>query len=352
MLNKRQFVLSSVAISALAVTGGVGRAFASERPFTFVSWGGALSNMEKVAFMDPYSKATGKEIANVSPTSYAKIKAMVEAGHVEWDLVTVGGQFAYNGSDDGLLEEIDYNRIPNASEIDPGYRGKYGMVTSTGATVIAWNTNSFPADAGPQSWADFWDVKRFPGPRGLYKRFYYNYEAACLAAGMTAEEIYPATDKTVEVAMGKLKELKPHVSVWWGSGAQPPQLLSSGEIVLSSAWDGRMSAIEKENAPTAYTLKDAIAWGNVVVVPKGTPYKDMAMDVINYSIGLEAQMRILELNTYGPVHPKAAEAASPERRKKLVTAEENSKDLLILNEQDAAKYIKAYKETWQEFQLS
>jgi putative spermidine/putrescine transport system substrate-binding protein len=236
---------------------------------TFCSWGGALSELEKTAFLDPFAKAKGIEVVHASPTAYAKLKAMVEGGSPEWDLVDVGGRFIFQGAD--LLEPLDMALIPNAKNLDPGWVTPKGVFTSTGATVVAWNTKAFPADKGPASWKDFWDVKTFPGPRGLYKPFYYNYEAALLAAGTPRAEVYPVTEDKVKLAMDKLRELKPHVKVWWTAGAQPPQLLSTGEPALSAAWSGRIFALIKENAPFAMTYKDGIAWGNAWVVPKGSP---------------------------------------------------------------------------------
>jgi putative spermidine/putrescine transport system substrate-binding protein len=122
---------------------------------------------------------------------------MVEGGVPEWDLVDVGGRFIYQGKD--LLETLDMSLIPNAKRLDPGWVTSRGIFTSTGATVIAWNTKAFPENKGPASWKDFWDVKAFPGPRGLYKQLLYNYEAALLAAGVARGEIYPVTDDKIKV---------------------------------------------------------------------------------------------------------------------------------------------------------
>ena len=97
--------------------------------------------------MDPAGKKFGVEIANVSPTNYAKIKAMVEAKAVEWDLVDVGGQFIFQGRDQDLLEKMDFSII-NVSKIDKAWVTDYGIFTSTGATVIAYNTRSFPEGKG------------------------------------------------------------------------------------------------------------------------------------------------------------------------------------------------------------
>lgn len=104
--------------------------------------------------MDPFSQANGAEILNVSPTNYAKIKAMVEANAVEWDLVDVGGQFIYQGRDAGVLEPIDYS-IVKADHLEPYWKTEYGVYTSTGASVLAFNTKAFPEGKEPQGWADF-----------------------------------------------------------------------------------------------------------------------------------------------------------------------------------------------------
>ena len=156
-----------------------------------------------------------------------------------------------------------------------------GIFTSTGATVVAWNTKAFPDGAGPKSCEGFLGRQDLPGARGLYKPFYYNYEAALLAAGAARADVYPVTDDKVKLAMEKIRELKPNIKVWWTAGAQPPQLLSSGELAMSSAWSGRVLALMKEKAPVAMTYEDGIAWGNAWVVPKGAPNAKLAMEAMN-----------------------------------------------------------------------
>jgi len=352
MLNRRRF-LSSAATGLLAAPGALSAltliAKAQGRPMTFCSWGGALSDLEKQAFVDPFGKSRGMEIVSASPTNYAKMKAMVEAKSPEWDIVDVGGRFIFEGAD--ILESLDMALIPNAKALDPGWVTPKGIFTSSGATVIAWNTKAFPADKGPSSWKDFWDVKAFPGPRGLYKSFYYNYEAALLAAGTKRSDIYPVTDEKVKLAFDKLAELKPNVKVWWNAGAQPPQLLSSGELALSSAWSGRMFAIMKEKAPAAMTYKDGIAWGNAWVIVKGSPYAKQANELINFAISQPAQEGLLAVGTYGPVLGSAAAKGTPEQQTWMATAPNNVKDMLIINEEQAGLYSKKYEADWNKFLL-
>jgi putative spermidine/putrescine transport system substrate-binding protein len=346
MLTRRDLMAAGAAGAVLAFAG---RARADATKLTFCSWGGALSDLEKSALLDPFGKMKGFEVVPASPTNYAKLKAMVQPGPPEWDLVDVGGRFIWQGAD--YLEPLDMSLIPNAKSLDPSWVAPKGIFTSTGATVIAWNTSAFPEGKGPKSWKDFWDVKTFPGPRGLYKPFYYNYEAALLAAGTARKDIYPVTDDKVKLAMDKIKELKPHVKVWWTAGAQPPQLLSSGELAMASAWSGRILAIMKEKAPVAMTYQDGIAWGNAWVVPKGSRNAKLAMEAINYALSPEAQARLLDFGTYGPVLGSVAEKGTPEQRKALVTAPENIKNMLILNEEQAALYSAKYETEWDRMQL-
>ncbi len=152
-------------------------------------------------------------------------------------------------------------------------------------------------------------------------------------------------------AIGKLKELKPHVKVWWTAGAQPPQLLSSGELAMSSAWNGRILDIRKEKAPVAMTYEDGLAWGNAWVVPKGTPHKELAMKIINYAITEPAQERLIKIGTYGPVLASVAAKASPEEQAILVTSPQNQKRMLVMNEEQCAIYSTKYEQQWNEFQL-
>ncbi len=348
MLTRR--TLLTLAAGAAAGSGlPPARARAADRPLTFCSWGGALSELEKTTFIDPFAKSKGIEAAYAAPTSYAKIKAMVGAASPEWDLVDIGGRFIFEG--DEFLEALDFSLIPNAKTIDPGWVTPKGVFTSTGATVIAWNTAAFPADKGPTSWKDFWDVKAFPGARGLYKALYYNYEAALLAAGVARGEIYPVTDDKAKLAFEKLREIKPAVKLWWSAGAQPPQLLSTGELALSSAWSGRVAAVMRDKAPVATTYADGVAWGNASVVPKGAPNAKLAMEAINYALGEEPQTRLLAAGTYGPVLAAAAAKATPAEQAVLVTSPRNQARMLILNEQQAALYSKKYLDEWNKFQL-
>ncbi len=353
MISRRNVLrVGAAAGIASALPVGFGRNAKADpsRPFVFCSWGGTLQAMERAAFVEPFLAAKDIAFQEASPTAYAKIKAQVQAGAVEWDLVTVGGQWLYQGGNDGLLEAMDYSIIKN-EDLAGSWKAKNGVYTSTGSTVIAYNTDVFTQDRAPRTWEDFWNVRDFPGPRSLFSRMYYNYEAALRAAGVPPESVYPVTEDKVRLMFQKLEEIKPSVAVWWTSGAQPPQLLSTGEVAVAMAWNGRILDARNNSAPVAMELRSGIVWGNAFVIPKGSPYKDLAMEIINYAISEEAQDRLIPIGAYGPVLEKSAAKADAAEAERLVTYPENLKDVVIFNDEEAAAYLSKYEAEWQKFQL-
>ena len=156
----------------------------------------------------------------------------------------------------------------------------------------------------------------------------------------------------MKVVFDKLREIKPHVKVWWTAGAQPPQLLSSGELALCSAWTGRILAVMKENAPVAMTYADGIAWGNAWVVLKGSPHAKLGdggdqLRDLRRSADAPARCRHL----WARRSARLAAKATPEQQKILVTAPENARKMLIINEEQAALYSAKYDAEWNRFQL-
>jgi len=347
-MKRRSFLAGASAAAAAPMLPRLARA--ADRPFSFCSYGGALNDTERAAFLTPFAKMKGIEIVDTSPTEIAKVLAMVEANKVEWDIVDVGGAENFQLEARGALEELDMSLIPNAATLPKAFRGPSSLVTSTGATIIAWSKEAFP-DGGPQNWADFWDVKNFPGPRGFYSYFTYNYEAALRAAGLKTEEIYPYTPEKRDIAFGKIRELKPHITVWWESGAQPPQLLSTGELAASSAWSGRILSAQDEGAPIDYTYRDGVAWGNWWVIPKGGPNIELAHELFNFALAVENQKALLPMRTYGPVIEAATEGLSEEESKYLVMAPGNLETMVLLDEREGYLYEEDVIDSWRELMM-
>ena len=150
-------------------------------------------------------------------TGIADLRLKVKAGAVTWDVVASGSGSAARAGAEGMLEKLDY-KVIDVSSFLPGLAGEYCVGGDVFSTVLAWNTKTY-GDKGPQSWADFWDVKKFPGKRSYRKGVAGALEPALMADGVPPDKVYECfAPGGIERAIKKIKELKPHIAVLVGVG--------------------------------------------------------------------------------------------------------------------------------------
>lgn len=214
-MNRASFTARRTAFAlALAVFG----ASASAAEITVVNFGGANGDAQKVAFNQPFEKSTGTKVTAVEYNGeQAKVKAMVEAKHVNWDVVEVESGDLNRGCDEGLYEKLDWSKIAKKSELIPESPQTCGVGFFVWSTALAYNADKLKT--APASWADFWDVKKFPGKRGMRKGARYNLEFALMADGVAPKDVYKVlgTKAGQDRAFKKLDELKPNIQ-WWEAG--------------------------------------------------------------------------------------------------------------------------------------
>jgi putative spermidine/putrescine transport system substrate-binding protein len=306
-VTRRDFVKGvGMLAGAAAMTGGRGisPSWAQEtKELVFVNFGGEGDKAMREAWMTPYEKESGVKVTSQSPTNYAKLKSMVESKNVIWDVVDTDQDFAIRGGKQNLLELIDYSVVDKKSvDFTEEATLKYGVPPYMYSYVMAWRADKF-AGTQPKTWADFWDVKKFPGKRGLWRWMYGVLEAALLADGVPMNKIYPIDEKR---ALNKIKELKPHVASFWESGAESLQLLRENEATMVATWNTRAYFLKKETKGKAqYTYNQAVLQASALVIPKGAPNKANAMRFINAILKPERQAKLFELMGNGPVNPAA-----------------------------------------------
>jgi putative spermidine/putrescine transport system substrate-binding protein len=226
--------------------------------------GGAMGTWMRKAYFDPFEKEYGIRVVETSPVDFGKLRAMVESGNVEWTVTEIGGQDAIRGERLGLVERID-DKIVDRSKFPAQARSPYVFASSVYSTVLAYRKDVFKGDH-PKTWADFWDVKRFPGPRSLRNHPVDNLEFALMIDGVPPDKLYPLD---LDRAFKKLDEIKPFVTVWWTTGAQPAQLLLDKEVVLASGWNGRFFDLLIKEAPIDIEWNGGALKQGSFVIPKG-----------------------------------------------------------------------------------
>ncbi len=233
---------------------------------TVASWGGAYTESQKLGYGDPTAQALGVDINWVDYSGgLSEIKAQKEAGAITWDIIDVFAFDTINGCDEGIFVEFDFDKdFPAAPDGTPASEDFFAPMPSkcaVGNILYSWNYayNSKNVDGTPSTIKDFFNTKKFPGKRAIYKSALTNLEIALAGDGVYmgkgGSEIYKLleTEAGVNRAMNKIKELCTDPNggcVFWSAGAQPPELLMSGEVVMATGWNGRFfNAIVGEGAP-------------------------------------------------------------------------------------------------------
>jgi putative spermidine/putrescine transport system substrate-binding protein len=260
-------ILGAAALAALLLGAGV--AVAQDQPacencansMTIVSWGGAYQDSQVKAYIEPY-KAMYPDLTVVmdesSAESTAKMRAMTEAGNMTWDLVDAVASDGIRMCDEGLVMEFDADEVLAPAPDGTPASEDFGdlLINDCYIPQIVYSTTfgyrtDLVGDTPPTSVCDVFDLEAYPGKRALQKRPIDNMEWALYCDGVPEEEIYDVldTDEGVARAFAKLDAIKDQV-VWWSAGAETPQLLADGEVVMGSTFNGRLfSAIAEQNQP-------------------------------------------------------------------------------------------------------
>ncbi len=349
-MRRRTMLGGSVAALAMpAIIAATREASAEDaKQITVVSWGGAYQDAQNKAEFEPAAKALGITVKQETYSGLAELRVHVKSGAVGWDVVSCGSGTGARAGVEGLLEKLDYKVIDTKGFI-PGTAQPYFIGNDVFSTVIGWNTKTF-GDKGPQSWADFWDVKKFPGTRSY--RNTVTLEPALMADGVAPADVYKVLSAPggIERAIKKMKELKPHVAVWWSSGAQSAQLMKDGAVDMIAAWNGRLDAVRKAGAKVAYTFNEGLLDTDCYVVPKGAPNKELAMRFINEVSKARNQAELTKYITYGPTNQdayKLTDIIAPAYAAQLPSSPENTAKQLLIDDEWYMKYAQKAQEAYQ-----
>jgi putative spermidine/putrescine transport system substrate-binding protein len=170
---------------------------------------------------------------------------------------------------------------------------------------VCYSKKKWPGADHPSSWADFWDVEKFPGRRALRRDAVWTMEAAAKADGIKDEAFYPLD---VERVFRSLDRIKPHIKTWWSDNSQAQQLMEQEEVDLIHMTNGRATqSILDHNAPFALVWNEATYAGNAEgwIVPSGCPNPKGGMQALNFMGRAEYQAVFARLLYYAPQNPKA-----------------------------------------------
>jgi putative spermidine/putrescine transport system substrate-binding protein len=279
---------------------------AVDRTLYVNSYGGELEEGWKKAFCAPFTKATGIDVKTVSPINFAALRAEVQTKNFDWDVTSIGEVEFAQAEVERLTETIDLktvNGLPQSMIVGNGVES-YRL-----GTLLVYRKDKFP-NGGPRSWADFWDVKKFPGDRCLFNRPFTCLAFALLADGVAKKDLYPMD---LDRAFKKMDEIKPHIKVWWTQGSQSQQLIRDGEVDMIGMWSARAISLIEKGAPLEMVWNGAESYTSLWLVPRGTPKAAVAWQFIKFASQPEQQAEFNRLLPYGPANPEALSLVSEAR---------------------------------------
>ncbi|OSI73167.1 ABC transporter substrate-binding protein [Bradyrhizobium canariense] len=289
-INRRrlmQSVATAMAVPAIAraTTAYAQETLAGSGQVVVFGYGGSWSEAFRKFVLDPFTTATGNKVVEVlGDNAEPQIKAMNLAGRVDWDVAGITSMNYVAMDKAGMFAPIDYSlwdaeSLKGVAEKD---RRKNGVVMFSAGVVLSYDERAFP-NGGPKNWIEFWDTKRFPGPRGLTGVLGKQCIVfALLADGVAPVDIWPLSDDKIDRAFKKLDEIRPSISKWWIAGGEAPQLLINRELVMSSAPDGRMISAIRKGAPLRMVWSGAYNAPVLMTILEGGPNRANAQKFVAF----------------------------------------------------------------------
>jgi putative spermidine/putrescine transport system substrate-binding protein len=300
--------------SALSLTGCAALGTQRENAVVFVSDGGEYQAAQRQAWLTPFQQQNpGLRLVEDVPKNYAKLKAMVTSGNVQWDLMTATGDFGY-GTDRSVLHDWAGLGLPT-DQILPAAVHDSIVGHTIFSNVLAYRTDRIKG-SGPQGWADFFDLDKFPGKRALRNLPTGDVlEIALIADGVAPADLYPLDYSR---AFAKLDTIR-HQTVFWTTGAQSAQLLADGEVTMAQVWNGRVYNLQKSGAPIAIQWNQHFIQADALVIPRGANV-DYAASLAKFILSAENNAKLSQYIPYGPTNQESLALVDKNMKEHLPTS--------------------------------
>lgn len=306
----------------------------------FADYGGTVRAARGEAFFRPFEVEFGVRAvpADADPS---KLQLFAKSNRSQWDLLDTDGWDVIRFGREGLLEKLpaDVTRC----DLVPKQFQTWASGGYSASAVIGFNTEGGKT---PESWADFFDTKRFPGKRALPNFAWMECEAALLADGVPADQVYPLD---FDRAFAKLDELRDDV-LFYDSFGQGMQYLAQGSVAMALNTNSRVTVLKDQGLPVELVWNQAIheQWTGAAV-PKGAPHPDAAFALVDFMAQAEQQAQFARLTYYGPTNTKALNALDDATLEKLPNSPDHIKVAFPMDMEALSKQLDEYNTRYTEW---
>ncbi|WP_108816108.1 ABC transporter substrate-binding protein [Loktanella sp. Alg231-35] len=296
----------------ILLTGPAASAAWADETLTIVSWGGVYEQAQRQAIFDPFSKATGITIENV--TYSGGVDAVRNgAAQGDWDVIDMIEDQAITACDAGLLSQISFDQVAVAHQSIPveddfllGAFRNCSIAQNVYSTVFAYNDRAFLGEK-PESIADFFDLEKFPGTRALLRDPDVILEWALMAEGVPIDQVYDllSTERGMRLAFRRLETLRGSI-IWWETVDTPAEMLNDERAVMASGYNGRFfSAAQDDGMPITIVWDGQVISYETWSILRSSQKQELARQFVRFATAPEQLAALAELIPYGPTRTSA-----------------------------------------------
>lgn len=291
-------VLMGVLVIALSLLAGCGGGEKSDGAGEGQKISGELNLFNWSEYMpqsviDKFEEKYGVKVNYGTYSSNEEMLAKLMAGASQYDLTVASGYMVDIMAKKGLLQEVDFNYIPNFknigdeyknTEFDPG--NKFSVPYMWGGSVIAVNTDKVTIPI--TGYKDLWD----PSLKNSLVVLDDHREIIGMALMKLGYSSNETDEKKLEEAKEELKKLIPNIKAY--DSDSPKTLLINGEAKAGLVWGAEAYLAQQENPSIKPVLpEEGISlWQDSFVIPKDAPNKRAAEEFINFILDPEISAEI------------------------------------------------------------
>jgi len=345
----KRIVAALLGVAGLAASVVPAAMAQDSKQLVIVTAGGKPDEIQRKYFFDPFEKETGIKIVTVGSAvaeRNAKFLAMNKTGNVEWDLMFMDELTTLIFKDYLADPGPNCSKIPNAATL--GVEGActgIGVISTLSCICLAYPTGS--GEKAIKNWAEFFDLKGFPGPRSMpdVGAPWYDMVLALVADGVSPDKLFPLD---VDRALKKLDSIKSEVAVWWKTGSQTEQMIRSGEVKYAAMWDTRVGPLRQSGVPIDLSWYQAIPQRQVWVVPSKSKNQEAAFKFINFYLTRPEAHQAFSQELQLATSNKAALALmSDDLKKKSFANPENAASLINIDHDWVLAHREELLSRWQ-----
>jgi spermidine/putrescine-binding protein len=209
-----------------------------------------------------YGITVNRDEYSANEEMYAKLSA----GGAAYDLVQPTDYIVSLMIRQGLLQELDHEKLPALANFDPNYLdfsfdpgNKYTIPYQAGTDAIVINSDA--VTTAPTSWADLWNPE-YAGRMVFLDDSRATIGVALLTLGYDVNTKDPAQ---LDEAKAKLELLVPNVKLF--DSDSPKTALIAGDVDLGMTWTGEAFLAQQENPAIQYIYPSEVPFSGRIITP-------------------------------------------------------------------------------------